>query len=326
MPDEIASSLAVLLVAAAAPLIVALLPGRVPQVVVLLVGGVLIGPQVLGVADRDSIALFATMGLGYLFLLAGCVVEPSLLRERPGKLAVMAWGITVALALAIVGGLEAAGFVRAFLPVSLALTTTALGTLIPILRDHDMLGGRFGRYMFAGGAVGEMGPVLAIALFLGAYDTWVELLGIATVSGIAFVVAKVPDLIHDTRVGRAIAAGQNATSQTTLRLTAALLVGLILVADRFGIDVVLGAFFAGMVLRRWGPSDADALEGKLDAVGYGIFIPVFFVASGISLYVASMLDAPQRVLVFVVLLLAVRGAPALLVYRNDLVWPRVASS
>ena len=137
--------LAAAAVAALAPVLVALLPGpRLPQVVVLLAGGVLIGPEVLDWASRLAIDLLANVGLGFLFLLAGYELDLHLFRERPGRLAIVAWLVSVALAVALVGVLAAAGLVRAFVPVALGLTTTSLGTLLPILRHNDMLGGRFG--------------------------------------------------------------------------------------------------------------------------------------------------------------------------------------
>jgi Kef-type K+ transport system membrane component KefB len=161
-------------VAALAPVVVGLLPGpRIPQVVVLLAGGVLIGPEVLGWADRAEIDLLANVGLGFLFLLAGYELDLHLFRERPGRLAMVGWLITLVLATALVGVLAAAGFVHAFAVVALGLTTTAFGTLLPILRDNDLLGGRFGRYLMAAGAVGELFPIFAIALFLGpAASSW----------------------------------------------------------------------------------------------------------------------------------------------------------
>ena len=214
--------------------------------------------------------------------------------------------------------LEWEGFVESFVPVSIALTTTALGTLLPILRDNGMLGGRFGRYVFASGAVGEMLPVIAIALFLGTYNSLVEVLGIAAVGGAAFLLSVLPRYIANTRVGRIVEEGQDETAQTTLRLTIVLLVALLFLSEEFGLDIVLGAFFAGMVLRRWRPGDVVGLEHKLDAVGYGFFIPVFFVSSGINLDVISIAEEPLRPLVFLVLMLLVRGLPTLFVYRKDL--------
>jgi Kef-type K+ transport system membrane component KefB len=143
-------------VAALAPVLVALLPGpRIPQVVVLLAGGVLIGPEVLGWADRAEIDLLVNVGLGFLFLLAGYELDLGLFRERAGRLAMAGWLVTLVLATALVGALAAAGLVRAYVVVALGLTTTAFGTLLPLLRDNDLLGGRFGRYLLAAGAVGS---------------------------------------------------------------------------------------------------------------------------------------------------------------------------
>jgi Kef-type K+ transport system membrane component KefB len=306
-------------VAALAPLLVALLPGpRIPQVVVLLLGGVLIGPQALGWADRASIDLLANVGLGFLFLLAGYELDLHLFRERPGRLAIVAWLVTVALALATVGALAAAGLVQAFVPVALGLTTTAFGTLLPILHDNDMLGGRFGRYLLAAGAVGELFPILAIAVFLGANNKFVALGSLAAVGVLALVLSFAPRLIRGNRLERVLLEGESSTAQTTVRWTVLLLLLLLLVADEFGLDVVLGAFLAGFVLRRWSPGDVEALEGKLYAIGYGFFIPLFFVASGMGLDVRSIAEAPLRLLAFFLLLLLIRGVPSLFLYRRDL--------
>jgi Kef-type K+ transport system membrane component KefB len=320
---DLARGLETLLIAAAvaalAPVLVALLPGpRIPQVVVLLVGGVLIGPQVLGWADRPAIDLLANVGLGFLFLLAGYELDLHLFRERPGRVAIVAWLVTVALAAATVGALAAAGLVRAYVPVALGLTTTALGTLLPILRDNDMLGGRFGRYLLAAGAVGELFPIFAIALFLGASNKFVALGSLLAVGILALALSFAPRLVRGNRLEQVLAEGEGSTAQTTVRWTVVLLLLLLVIAEEFGLDVVLGAFLAGVVLRRWAPGDVDALEGKLDAIGYGFFIPLFFVASGMSLDVRSIAEAPLRLVAFFVLMLVVRGVPALFFYRRDL--------
>jgi len=306
-------------VAALAPVLVALLPGpRIPQVVVLLAGGMLIGPEVLGWADRAEIDLLANVGLGFLFLLAGYELDPHLFKERAGRLAIAGWLITVALATALVGVLAAVGFVHAFVPVALGLTTTAFGTLLPILHDNDMLGGRFGRYLLAAGAVGELFPIFAIALFLGASNKFVALGSLAAVGVLAVVLSFAPRLVRGNRLEQILREGEGSTAQTYVRWTVVLLLALLVIAEDFGLDVVLGAFLAGMVLRRWAPGDVHALEGKLDAIGYGFFIPVFFVASGMTLDVRSIAEAPGRLLIFFVLLLAVRGVPSLFLYRRDL--------
>jgi Kef-type K+ transport system membrane component KefB len=311
--------LVVTAIAALTPLVVALLPGpRLPQVVVLIAGGVLVGPQGLGLAETPSIQLLANVGLGFLFLLAGYELELGLFRERPGRLAVVAWLTTGTLATVLVGVLATVGFVRAFVPVALGLTTTALGALLPILRDNDMLGGRFGRYILAAGAVGELFPILAIAIFLGANSKFVALLSLASVGVLAVILTFAPRLVRGNRLERILHEGEGATAQTTLRWSILLLLFLLVIAEEFGLDVVLGAFLAGIVLRRWAPGDVHSLEEKLDAIGYGFFIPVFFVSSGMALDVRSIAEAPARLLVFFVLLLVVRGLPALVVYRSAL--------
>jgi Kef-type K+ transport system membrane component KefB len=310
------SLLLVLIVSALAPIVTRLIPGRPPQVLFLIVGGIVIGPHVLGLADLDDIRLLAGLGLGFLFLLAGYELDPSLLGERAGRRALTAWAISAGAAIVTVGFLDYLGFVHAFVPISIALTTTALGTLLPILREQNMLGGEFGRYIFAAGAVGELLPILATSLFLGAYKTWWEALIIVAIATFAYLLVLLTNLLARTRVGSIVAQNRHATSQTTLRITVVLLVGILLITQQFGVEAALGAFFAGMVLRRSSPGQNFELDEKLDAVGYGIFIPIFFVGSGMDLDVVSILNNPVRLVVFVVLLLVVRGLPSLLVYRK----------
>jgi Kef-type K+ transport system membrane component KefB len=313
---------AVALVAALAPLVVAMLPGpRIPQVVIFLLGGVLIGPHVLGLADTSSIQLLANIGLGFLFLLAGYELDPRLLRQQPGRLAIGGWLMSAAIAVGVTAGLTAAGYIRDYVPVGLALTTTALGTLLPILRDNNMLGGEFGRYVFAAGAVGELFPILIIAVFLGQRGSFVALASVALVGALALTLTFVPRLARSAAVQRVVTEGQEATGQVTLRWSMVLLFALLAVASRFGLDVVLGAVLAGMVLRGWTRHlnmDTESLEHKFDAVGYGLFIPIFFISSGMSFDLKSISEDPLRLLIFFVLLLVVRGLPSLLVYRRTL--------
>jgi Kef-type K+ transport system membrane component KefB len=307
------------LIAALTPIVARLLSRlRVPQVVILIVGGILVGPQVLGWADPAGIELVSNVGLGFLFLLAGYELELGLFRERAGRLALKSWLVTLLVAIGVTGALAAVGFVRAFVPIAIGLTTTALGTLLPILRENRMLEGRFGAYIMAAGAVGEFLPIVAVAVFLSANGALLGLVSLVVIGGIALLFTFVPRLARHERIQEVLSEGEHATSQTSLRWTMVLLFALLVIAADFGLDVVLGAFLAGMVLRRWAPGDVHSLEAKLDAVGYGFFIPVFFVASGMSLDLHSIIESPLRLVVFFVLFLVVRGLPALLFYRRDL--------
>ena len=327
MSDELTQALQSLfvaaLVAALAPVIVGIAPRlRTPQVVVLIVGGVIVGPQVLGLAEPDSIELLSNVGLGFLFLLAGYELELSLFRQRAGKLAIIGWLASAAIAGLLVAVLTSTGLVRAYIPVALGLTTTALGTLLPILRDNNMLRGAFGSYLMAGGAVGEFFPVIAIAIFLGSNGRFFGLLSLLAVAVIALILSLIPKLGRGGRLQQILREGQGATAQTTLRWTVAMLLLLLLIANAFGLDAVLGAFLAGVVLRRWAPGDLKSLEEKLDAVGYGFFIPVFFAVSGMNLDLESIVHEPARLALFFVLFLVVRGLPTLLVYRSALPRPQ----
>jgi Kef-type K+ transport system membrane component KefB len=313
---------AVGLVAALAPLVVAVLPGpRMPQVVIFLLGGILIGPHVLGLSDTYSIELLANIGLGFLFLLAGFELDPRLLRQRPGRLAVAGWLISAAIAVGVVAGLGAAGYIRDYVPVGLALTTTALGELLPILRDNEMLDGEFGHHVHAAGTVGELFPILIIAVFLTRQGQLAALASVALVGILALALAGLPWLARNRAVQRVIREGEDATGQTTLRWSLVLLLVLLAIASRFGLDVVLGAVLAGLVLRGWTRRlniDTSNLQHKFDAVGYGIFIPIFFISSGMTLDLESIFQDPLRLLIFFVLLLLVRGLPSMFVYRRAL--------
>jgi Kef-type K+ transport system membrane component KefB len=313
---------AVALVAALTPLVVALLPGpKIPQVVVFLLGGILIGPHVLGLAETDNIQLLSDVGLGFLFLLAGYELDPLLLRQRPGRLAITGWLMSAVISVAVTAGLTAAGYIKDYVPVGLALTTTALGTLLPILRDNGMLGGNFGRQVFAAGAVGELFPILIIAVFLTKRGHFIALASVVAVGLIAIVLSLVPWLAKSKTVKTILEEGQDATAQITLRWAVVLLFALLAFASRFGLDVVLGAMLAGIVLRIWTRRlnlDTENLERKFDTVGYGIFIPIFFISSGMTIDLTAIIHSPLRLLVLFALLLVVRGLPSLLVYRHDL--------
>ncbi|MFN8212365.1 MAG: cation:proton antiporter [Candidatus Nanopelagicales bacterium] len=316
--DPLKSLFWVILVAALAPIVARVLPGRLPAVVFMIIGGVVIGPEVLANASPDDMSLLSTLGLSFLFLLAGYELEPTLMRQPPGKIAIRSWFVSAALSLAVTALLYQAGIINDFVEIAIALTTTALGTLLPILRDAGVMDGPLGPYVFAAGAVGEFFPIVAMALLLtssGPIGGLFALFGMAAATLIALLIIR---WVKRKGWGEKLRLPEDATGQTTLRWTLVLLAGLVLAADDFGLDVVLGAFLAGVVLRQWAPVSAESLERKLEAVGYGVFIPIFFVTSGMKLDIISILENPLRLLLFFVLLFAVRGLPQLFMYRGQL--------
>jgi Kef-type K+ transport system membrane component KefB len=279
----------------------------------------LIGPQVLGWGSAQSVQALADVGLGFVFLLAGYEIDQRMFRQDAGRRALVSWLITVVIAAGIVWGLATLGLVRAVVPVAIGLTTTALGTLLPVLREGGLLRGRIGRYLLAVGAVGELFPILAVALFLGVSNRFVALASLAAVGVLAVLLSVAPRIVRGGgRLARIVAEGQHETTQTTLRCTVLLLVLLLAVTDQFHLDAVLGAFLAGMVLRRWAGKGAPALEDKLDVIGYGFFIPIFFVYSGMNLDLGAIAAAPLRLVLFFAAMVVAHAVPALLVYRGVL--------
>ncbi len=319
MDPELKSLFFVILIAALSPILARLLHKlQIPAVVFMLIGGVIVGQQGLALASPDDVDLLSTLGLSFLFLLAGYELDLDLMRQPPGKLGVRAWLMSAVISMAVTALLWQAGIVNDFLAIAVALTTTALGTLLPIMRDAGIMDSPLGPYIFAAGAVGEFLPIVAMALLLsgsGPITGLVALLGMAVAT---FVVLMAIRAVQRRGWGEKLALPEESTGQTTLRWTLVILSGLVLIADDFGLDVVLGAFLAGVVLRQWAPASVGSLERKLEAVGYGVFIPIFFVSSGMKLDIDSIVQNPLRLLLFFVLLLAVRGLPALFVYRGQL--------
>lgn len=320
LPEGLDSLLFIVVASALAPLIAGLLPGpRIPEVVFLLLLGVVIGPHVLDLAETEpAIVLIANVGLGFLFFLAGFELDLSVLRGPEGGTAVAAWTTSMVAALAVVGALAAIGFVHAFLPVAIALTTTALGTLLPMLRDSGETTGPFGRAILANGAIGEFLPIIGISLFLGARGAWNSLLLLIGFGLVAFLVSRVSSHLRRRSIADLVRLGSETSSQTAVRIAVVLLVALLLLAGELGLDVVLGAFAAGIVLRITLPDGDEPLERKLEGLAFGFFIPAFFVVSGLRVDVPSILESPARLAVFFVLMLALRGLPVLLLFRSRL--------
>ena len=318
LKTELYSLLVIAAIAAATPLIVGLLRLPVAEVVLMLGFGILFGPEVLGWIQLDeAIDLLAELGLAFLFFAAGLELEKHAIRGRSGKLALTGWLVSAALALAVTAVLEATGVVDDFLGVAICLTSTALGTLLPVLRDKGLLKTPFGTYFMGAGAIGEFGPVLAISLLLTTKSFGLALLSVLLFGAIALAFAKVPQWFRTDRVLHVIERGQETSSQTAVRLTALLLVALLAVAEGFGLDVVLGAFIAGIIIKQLAPIGEEAvLQKKVEGIAFGVFIPIFFIVSGARLDVDSIVENPSLLLIFFALLLLVRGVPQFFIYRR----------
>ena len=320
MAGTAASLFWIALCAVAAPLIAALVPRRlIPEVVVLLALGVVIGPGVLGLAALgEGIEVLREFGLGMLFLLAGYEIEPRELAGRGGRRALVTWVVCFALALGLVGVVSLIGTINAETAVAIALVSTSLGTLLPILKDSDQLDTKLGAAVLNHGAFGELCPVIAMALLLSSRGTLASI-GVLAIFTLLAVIFTLPSarLRPGSRPHQLIIGSSETTAQITVRLVVLLLVSLGVLAMAFDLDVVLGAFAAGFVLRRALPEGDESLEHKLEGLAFGLLIPIFFITSGMAIDPRAIAANPLGLLIFVLAILVVRGGPIYLSSRTE---------
>ncbi|MRX81397.1 cation:proton antiporter [Eggerthella guodeyinii] len=314
MTVDLISLAIIALVAAACPIVAKLIPNKlVPETVFLLIAGALLGPHLAGaIVLTDSVGLLSDLGLAFLFLLAGYEINPKSLTGSQGKRGLLTWGISILLAFAVV---RATPFFSVShidgIAVAIALTTTALGTLMPILKERELTGTRVGESILAYGTWGELCPVLAMAVLLSSRAEWKTVLILLAFVAIAVIVAVVPAKAKKAghRLFHFLTANAEGTSQTMMRMVVLLLVGLVALSAAFDLDIVLGAFAAGFVLRYIIPEGDHGLEKKLDGVAYGFLIPIFFVVSGAKIDLMAVFQQPALLVGFILMLLLIRAVP-----------------
>jgi Kef-type K+ transport system membrane component KefB len=316
--------LAVVACSAVAGTLAALAAGRnlaLPVVVLELFGGILLGPQVIGLHLSEFIEFFSDLGLGLLFFFAGYEIDLERIRGRPLWLGLAGWGISLVLAYTLGGLLALAGIVLSLLYTGSAMATTAIGTLIPMLSDAGELKTRFGTFLLAAGAVGEFGPILLLTLILSTQSTLHNGLILIAFVALAVLVAVFAVRSAD-RTLPLLERTMESSSQLAVRWIVVLVFALALLAFELGLDLLLGGFAAGMITRQTlSRRELPAFDTKLKAVAFGVFVPFFFVVSGMKLDVQALFSSVSgvaKMVMFVVLFLVVRGVPALLLYRAEL--------
>lgn len=309
-----------------APLVAGFVPGlRLPNVVVEIVFGILIGPSVLGWVNADEpVQIMAVIGLSFLLFIAGLEVEYDRFRGR--LLTVTAFGFAVSLALGLVIGigLNAVGLVRSPLLIAITFSATGLGIVIAVLKDAGEVETASGQLVIAASSIAEVGTIVLLTLFfsgesssLGAKLVLLGLFGLLCVA-VGLAVARVE---HSMRVMDTLVRLQDTTAQIRVRGAFVLLVVFVMLASEFGLEAILGAFLAGAILKFVDRDQAmthPQFRQKLEAAGFGIFIPFFFVTSGVRYDAAALFghtSTVARVPLFLGILLLVRGAPALLYGR-----------
>jgi Kef-type K+ transport system membrane component KefB len=307
---------------------------KVPPIVTEIVAGILIGPQVLAIVEVTApLEVFSQVGLVCLFFLAGLELDFDAKRERHLGSVGVAFLVSLALALVVALGFEAAELAGTPLLVAIILAATSFGIVVAVLKDAGETGTPFGQLVIAGASIADLATVILLSLFFSSsgasFETTLVLLilflALVAAIGVALAGAR-----GSARLADAVSRLHGTSAQISVRIAFLVLVLLVFMSEEFGLEVVLGAFLAGALvslLDREGAVASSGLQGRLDAIGFGIFIPIFFVVSGVTLDLESLFSSFETVVLVpltVIALLLVRGVPALL-YRR-FVPPRQALS
>jgi Kef-type K+ transport system membrane component KefB len=319
--------LIVMAVAFAAPFVLGLFPKlRLPSVVLEIVAGIVIGPSLLGIVDVDqTIEVIALIGLAFVLFLAGLEIEFHRLRGQVLRLTALGFALSFGVAVAVGLGLSAAGLVETPLLVAIILCATSLGVIVPVLKDSGQISSTFGQLIVAAASIADFGAIILLSLFFsgegGIGSTLLLLVALALLALVVFVVVGGAE--RSGRIRADLVRLQDTTAQIRVRAALLLFVGFAAVAEQLGLEVILGTFIAGAIISLLDRDEVMThpdFRRKLEAIGFGFFIPVFFVTSGVRFDLEALtaeFSSIVMVPVFLAALLVVRGLPAL-IYRRAL--------
>jgi Kef-type K+ transport system membrane component KefB len=309
-----------------APLVLGLVPMlRLPAVVLEIVLGIVIGPAALGWVEVDEpVRVLSLLGLAFLLLLAGLEVDFDRLRGRLLRVASLGFLVSFGIALAAGLALDGAGVTGAPLLIAIMLSATSLGVVIPVLKDSGETTTPFGQLVIAGASIADIATIVLLSLFFSGESSGIGS-KLVLLGGFAVLVAAIGVAVagveHSMRISAALVRLQDTTAQIRVRGAFVLLAGFVVLADELGLEAILGAFIAGAVLKLVDRDRAmthPQFHRKLEAAGFGVFVPFFFVTSGLKFDLHALFASGStlaRVPIFLAALLAARGLPALL-YRR----------
>lgn len=294
-----------------------------PVIVLEILLGMLIGPNGLGWVDpgHGAIPYLAEFGVGFLFFLAGLEIDLVAMRDSFRRI-LLSWGLILLGSFACAWYLNAQGVSSATLILTLAISTTALGILVPILRDRELLETPLGQSVMAMGAAGEIGPILAMSLAMSRHHS-APVQSLLTLGFIVVVLLVGWSMIHakTPRVLKVLAKTLTQSSQMPIRISVLLLVGMAVFAEDLGLDLALGALAAGMMIGlAMREHDSHVFHLKVDAIGFGFLIPIFFIVSGMKLDMSAMFESPAALTMMGLLIAAIllTRIPVVLIYWRTL--------
>ena len=328
MPDvHFTNLLIVVAIGLLAPLAFGFFPRlRLPAIVLEIVLGIVIGPSGLGWVKPDlPVSILALVGLAFLLFLSGLEIDVERLRGRILKLTALAFVVSFAIAIVLGLGLKADGFVRSPLFVAIVLVATSLGVIVPVLKDSGNVSSGFGQLVIAAASIADFGAIILLSLFFsgkGSTSTAGKLILLGVFGLVVVLVGlAIAGFEHSMSLSRVLQRLQDTTAQIRVRAAFVLLIGFTALADQVGLETILGAFAAGALLSLIDRDEAmthPQFRLKLEAVGFGVFIPVFFVTSGVRFDLNALLASGSTVARVPLLLLAiylVRGIPAIVYVR-----------
>jgi Kef-type K+ transport system membrane component KefB len=325
MPDVHFTNLLIVVAAAfLAPLTLGFFPRlRVPAIVLEILLGIIIGPSVLGWVKPDlPVSILSLIGLSFLLFLAGLEIDVERLRGRVLRVTAIAFAVSFAIGIVAGLALKGGGFVKSPLFIAIVLVSTSLGVIVPVLKDSDNIGSDFGQLVIAAASIADFGAIILLSLFFsgkGSTDTAGKLILLGVFAVLVVLIALTIAGVERWRgLSRVLLRLQDTTAQIRVRGAFVLLIGFVAIAENVGLETILGAFAAGAVLSlidRDQTMTHPEFRVKLEAAGFGIFIPVFFVTTGLHFDVNALFASVStvvRIPLFLVALLMVRGVPALL--------------
>jgi Kef-type K+ transport system membrane component KefB len=310
-----------------APLALGFFPRvRLPAIVLEIVLGILIGPSGLGWVKPDlPVSVLALVGLAFLLFLAGLEIDFERLRGRILRLTAIGFALSFAIAILLGLGLKAGGFVASPLFVAIVLVSTSLGVVFPVLKDSGNINSSFGQLVIAAASIAEFGSIILLSLFFSSKGSTSTAGTLILLGGFGLVVLLVGLAIagveHSMSLVRVLKRLQDTTAQIRVRATFVLLIGFTALADKVGFETILGAFAAGALLSLVDRDEAmthPEFRLKLEAVGFGVFIPIFFVTSGVRFDLNALFTSAStvaRVPLFLLAIYVARGLPALVYVR-----------
>jgi len=307
-----------------APLALGFFPRvRLPSIVLELVLGIAIGPSVLGWVEPDlAVSILALVGLAFLLFLSGLEIDFERLRGRILRLTSIGFAVSFGIAIVLGLGLKAGGFVKSPLFVAIVLVASSVGVIVPVLKDSGDISSSFGQLVIAAASIAEFGSIVLLSLFFSGKGststagTLILLVGFGLV--VLLVGLAIAGVEHSLSLDRVLRRLQDTTAEIRVRAAFVLLIGFTALADTVGFETILGAFAAGALLSLIDRDKAmthPELRVKLEAVGFGVFIPVFFVASGVRFDLDALFASAStvaRVPLFLLAIYLARGLPALL--------------